>query len=266
MAKSKINVTSNKLDQAPKTRAAGYGKVVDSMRKEMTEAMNGVNVPNTILNKSDQAPKTRAAGYEERVLKPLQDEINKKMDTIYMHWNDSICDFINNFLGQESNEFILQSILNLSPWDSLSFEIKREKIEYKWWRKSIWHPAFMWNFDNFIHNFYWKSENWPLKPWEVSTAIVVKKDINDPKVREVHAEQLELPGKWAFLSQWIFFHNPNIEDEEFKEIVWTEHKKEEIKEQIEENINEEIELEEKEEKINEEKRESLGDKIMWWFK
>lgn len=142
----------------------------------------------------------------------------------------------------------------------------------------------MWNFDNFIHNFYWKSENWPLKPWEVSTAIVVKKDINDPKVREVHAEQLELPGKWAFLSQWIFFHNPNIEDEEFKEIVWTEYKKEEIKEQIKENINEEVELEEQEEKaeqnrwdkskeikfkerkVGESDKKSLWDTIKWRFK
>jgi hypothetical protein len=40
MRKSKINVISNKLDQAPKTRAAGYGKVVNLMRDEMTEAIN----------------------------------------------------------------------------------------------------------------------------------------------------------------------------------------------------------------------------------
>ena len=85
MPKRKINVVSNELDQAPKTRAAGYGKVVNSMRKEMTEAMNGVNKPNILSNKSDQAPKTRAAGYEENVLKPLQDEINKRMDMLFLN-------------------------------------------------------------------------------------------------------------------------------------------------------------------------------------
>jgi hypothetical protein len=42
MAKRKVNVLSNELDQAPKTRAAGYGKVVNSMRKEISEAMDRI--------------------------------------------------------------------------------------------------------------------------------------------------------------------------------------------------------------------------------
>jgi hypothetical protein len=84
MATPKVNVISNDLDQAPKTRAAGYGKVVDSMREEMTEAMNGVNVPNIISNESDQAPKTRAAGYERNVLAPLYDEIDNRMEMLFM--------------------------------------------------------------------------------------------------------------------------------------------------------------------------------------
>jgi hypothetical protein len=42
MAKRKINVVSNELDQAPKNRAAGYGKVVNSMRKEISEAMDRI--------------------------------------------------------------------------------------------------------------------------------------------------------------------------------------------------------------------------------
>jgi hypothetical protein len=85
MPKRKINVVSNELDQAQKTREAGYGKVVDSMRKEMTEAMNGVNKPNILSNKSDQAPKTRAAGYEENVLEPLQQEIDSRMNMLFMN-------------------------------------------------------------------------------------------------------------------------------------------------------------------------------------
>jgi hypothetical protein len=84
MPKRKIKVLSNERDEAPKTRAAGYGKVVDSMRKEMTEAMNGVNVPNIISNESDQAPKTRAAGYEQNVLAPLYDEIDNRMEMLFM--------------------------------------------------------------------------------------------------------------------------------------------------------------------------------------
>ena len=47
MAKRKVNVVSNELDQAPKTRAAGYGKVINSMRKEINEAMD-----RTLLNGS----------------------------------------------------------------------------------------------------------------------------------------------------------------------------------------------------------------------
>ena len=56
MAKRKVNVLSNELDQAPKTRAAGYGKVVNSMRKE----------------------------------------INETMDRIFMDWNDVLCDYMNH--------------------------------------------------------------------------------------------------------------------------------------------------------------------------
>ncbi|MBR7036431.1 hypothetical protein IKI14_00755 [bacterium] len=43
------------------------------------------NKPKILSNELDQSPKTRAAGYEENVLKPLQKEINEKMDTIFMH-------------------------------------------------------------------------------------------------------------------------------------------------------------------------------------
>jgi hypothetical protein len=42
MTKRKVNVVSNELDQAPKNRAAGYGKVVNSMRKEISEAMDRI--------------------------------------------------------------------------------------------------------------------------------------------------------------------------------------------------------------------------------
>lgn len=40
MTKRKVNVVSNELDQAQKNRAAGYNKVINLMRKEMTEAIN----------------------------------------------------------------------------------------------------------------------------------------------------------------------------------------------------------------------------------
>ena len=272
MPKRKINVVSNELDQAPKTRAAGYGKVVDSMRKEMTEAMNGVNKPNILSNKSDQAPKTRAAGYEENVLKPLQQEIDSRMNMLFMNWSDRICNYVNNFLNREENEFISNCIVDLKPWDSLAFEIKREKIKGSGgFQKAVWHPAFFWDFNDFLHNFYYNSEVWQLRPWEISTAIIVKKDENDPYLLNIHAEQLEYPGEWSLLMDWLFFYNPNVDNEEFNEIIWNTEdaeKKEEIKEQLKEHINEEVKLEDEEsksEKKNEEKKKSLGEAIKWWF-
>ena len=36
---------------------------------------------------------------------------------------------------------------------------------------------------------------------------------------EVHAEQLEYPPAWSFLSKGTFFHNPNVSDEKFQEII-----------------------------------------------
>ena len=89
------------------------------------------------------------------------------------------------------------------------------------------------------------------------------------------------------LMSGMFFHNPDVSDEKFKEIVWTEYKKQEIKDQIKENINEEIEIEEeekkgekkseqnkwdkskdvnfKERKVGEPEKKSIWDTIKWWF-
>jgi len=203
MARRKINVVSNKLDQAPKNRAAGYGKVVNSMRKEISEAM----------------------------------------DRIFLNGSDILADYMNH-----TNRLPIKQLLELEPGDHLSFEVKREKVEYNWFTQTVWHPAFLWDFNNFTHNCYWFEEEWSIKPWEKSLIIVVEKDAKDSKLWKIHAEQLEYPGEWTMLMSGMFFHNPNVSDEKFQKIVWTEYKKEELKDQIKENINEEIEIEEKEEK------------------
>lgn len=223
MATPKVNVTSNDLDQAPKTRAAGYGKVVDSMRKEMTEAMNGVNVPNIISNESDQAPKTRAAGYEQNVLEPLQNEIADRMDMLFMKWSELICDYVNKFVNTQVTRLICDQIMILEPGDSLSFEINRERKESTWWRDlAVWPLVSPLSYNENLRNFkkcYWKGEK-ELKEWEILTVIVVKKDVNDPYLLHIHAEQLEKPRKWAQLPERAeFFHNSNVSDDEFERII-----------------------------------------------
>ena len=209
MARRNINVVSNELDQAPKNRAAGYGKVVNSMRKEISEAM----------------------------------------DKIFLNGSDVIADYMNH-----TDRIPIKQLLELQPGDHLSFEVKREEIEYNWFTQTVWHPAFLWDFNNFTNNCYWFEEEWAIKPGQKSTIIVVEKGIKDPKSWKIHAEQLEYPGKWAMLMSGMFFHNPNVSDEKFQEIIWSGKNKEEIKEQLKENINEEIEIEEKEEKNAEEKK------------
>ena len=225
MTKRKVNVLSNELDQAPKTRAAGYGKVIDSMRKEINEAM----------------------------------------DRIFLNGNDVLANYMNH-----TDRIPIKQLLELQPGDHLSFEVKREKIEYNWFTQAVWHPAFLWDFNNFTNNCYWFEEDWAIKPGEKSLIIVVEKDAKDPKIWKIHAEQLEYPGKWAMLMSGMFFHNLNVSDEKFQEIIWSGKNKEEIKEQIKENINEEIEIEEKEEKNTEEKKDEskkwFGETIKWWFK
>ena len=225
MTKRKVNVLSNELDQAPKTRAAGYGKVIDSMRKEINEAM----------------------------------------DRIFLNGNDVLANYMNH-----TDRIPIKQLLELQPGDHLSFEVKREKIEYNWFTQAVWHPAFLWDFNDFTNNCYWFEEDWAIKPGEKSLIIVVEKDAKDPKIWKIHAEQLEYPGKWAMLMSGMFFHNLNVSDEKFQEIIWSGKNKEEIKEQIKENINEEIEIEEKEEKNTEEKKDEskkwFGETIKWWFK
>ena len=225
MTKRKVNVLSNELDQAPKTRAAGYGKVIDSMRKEINEAM----------------------------------------DRIFLNGNDVLANYMNH-----TDRIPIKQLLELQPGDHLSFEVKREKIEYNWFTQAVWHLAFLWDFNDFTNNCYWFEEDWAIKPGEKSLIIVVEKDAKDPKIWKIHAEQLEYPGKWAMLMSGMFFHNLNVSDEKFQEIIWSGKNKEEIKEQIKENINEEIEIEEKEEKNTEEKKEEskkwFGETIKWWFK
>ena len=145
MTKRKVNVLSNELDQAPKTRAAGYGKVIDSMRKEINEAM----------------------------------------DRIFLNGSDVIADYMNH-----TDRIPIKQLLELQPGDHLSFEVKREKVEPSGgFIETVWHPAFLWDFNNFTNNCYWFEEDWVIKPGEKSLIIVVEKDAKDPKSWKIHAEQ-----------------------------------------------------------------------------
>ena len=196
----------------------------------------------------------------------MRKEINEAMDKIFLNGSNVIAKYMNH-----TGKIPVKQLLELEPGGYLSFEVKREKTEPSGgFMPSVWHPAFLWDFNNFTNNCLMFEEEWPIKPWEKSLIIVVEKDAKDPKKWKVHAEQLEFPGKWAMLMQGMFFHNPNVNDETFQEIVWAEDKNEEIKEQIKENINEEIEIEEKEEKKTEEnsklQKKSLWNTIKWWFK
>jgi len=239
---------------------------------------------NVLSNELDQAPKTRAAGYEKKVLEPLKKDIEEAMDAIFLNWSEILW----NYMNDPKNRIPYKLLLELQPGDHLSFEVKREKIVPSGgFMQAVWHPAFLWDFNNFTNNCYWFEEDWAIKPGEKSTIIVVEKDAKDPKSWKVHAEQLEYPGKWAMLMQWMFFHNPDVSDEKFQEIMWIDKNKKEIKKQIKENINEEIEIEEEEEKeekkaeqnkwdksedvkfkerkVGEPNKKSLWDTIKWWF-
>ena len=234
----------------------------DKIRHDLVDNLNSIsdedimkmtgeieNKPKILSNELDQSPKTRAAGYEENVLKPLQKEINEKMDTIFMHWSDLICDYVNDFANEPNNRFILERISALKPWDSMTFEIKREKIKYSWRRKTVWDPIFPESINKYFHNFYSRTKTLP-EPWEVSSSIIIKKDENDPKLLEVHAEQFEYPGKWAFLSNGIFFHNPNVSDEDFQDII---------------TKNSDWEENSAEETAQDYKKETWNNKIKWWL-
>jgi len=213
MSKKKMNIISNKLDQAPKTKKAGYRKTIDAMKGEMVEALNSTNIPNIISNESDQAPKTRAAWYQ-KVLDELTPEINKAMEQIFMNGPDEIF----HYIDEHRNELPIYAIINLKPWEKVAFEIKREPIIYNWFTETVWHPAFAGDFPNFS---WFLTRNWEIKPWEKSLIIVVEASKNDEKFLNIHAEQLEIPWKNAMLMSWMFFHNPNVSGEKFNKIINT---------------------------------------------
>ena len=111
----------------------------------------------------------------------------------------------------------------LEPGDSLSFEINRERKESTWGRDlAVWPLVSPLSYNENLRNFkkcYWKGEK-ELKEWEILTVIVVKKDVNDPYLLHIHAEQLEKPRKWAQLPERAeFFHNSNVSDDEFERII-----------------------------------------------
>ena len=186
------------------------------------------NKPNILSNELDQAPKTQKAWYD-KVIKSLKDDILKAMEQIILQWNDTLCDYINN----NQNRIPVNEILALKAWESLAFEVKREKIENKWWFiQAVWHPAFLWQFHNFTENCYWFQKNWAIKPGEKSLIMVVEKDKKDDKILKLHAEQLEYPWPNTFVMKWMFFHNPDVSEERFNEILLKQEDKEE------KNVNE----------------------------
>jgi len=266
MTKRKVNVISNKLDQAPKTKAAGYGKVVNLMRKEIINSMNWLNKPNVISNDLDEAPKTRAAGYDKKVLEPIYKDIEEAMDRIILYWSDILADYMND----PKNRIPVQQLLQLAPGDSLSFEVKREKIEYNWWTETVWKHAFNWEFYNFIHNYYTLGEEWRLKPGQISTIIVVEKDTNDPRCWRIHSEQLEYPWEWSMIMPGMFFHDPDVSDDKFQKIIWfsqnEENEEHEENKEWNENSNDyPIGGTEIDESENKDDRKSWKDAIKWWL-
>lgn len=208
----KRNVLSNEFDQAPKTHDAWYWERVNEMRSDMIEAMNSVNIPNIHSNYLDQAPKTREAWYQ-KVLDSLSDEINECMDSYILRWNDTLC----NWMNDNQDNMPMKAILELKPWEKLSFEVKREKVGV-WIQVTAWHPAFAWDFPNFMHNLY--TREWPLEPWTKSLIIVVKKDNDDDKILNIHAEQLEYPWKNAMVMKWMYFFDEDVDPEKFRKITW----------------------------------------------
>lgn len=266
MPREDVNTTNNiinpksKKDSLSDEARKNLIEHLQSIPNEEFEAMEPVNVPNILDNELDQAPKTKEAGYEENVLRPLAKEIDERMDMFFMNWSDLICDYITDFVNKPENRFILDKISSLKPWDSMAFEIKREKVKDWWWRVAVWHPASPEDLNNYFHNFYSRNKN-PIERWEVSSAIIIKKDENDPKLIKVHAEQLEIPKKWAMLDFRVVnsFHNPDVSDEDFEEII-----KAESNEEAEDNEAKEQKNEVKKE-WKKEKNKSIKDKFKWRF-
>ena len=242
MAK-KVNVLSNTLDQAPKTKEAWYWKVVSAMKNDIAEAMSWTNRPKILDNDLDQAPKTRAAWYN-KVLEDLAPDIKVAMEGAIIRGSDVLAEY----MDQNREKIPLSAIINLKPWEKLSFEVKREKKQVRGFSEAVWHPAFLWDFNNF-NGFY--SRDGSIQPGETSLIIVVEADKKYPLVRDVHAEQLEFPPKNAMLMSWMFFHNPNVSDEKFKKIL--------------ENSKTEQKTEENEASENQEKKQSFKDKVKGMF-
>ena len=169
---------------------------------------------NVISNKLDQVPKTRKHGYW-KVVNSMRKEIAERLDAIIMRWDDEFWAWMN----ENRKDIPVLAILNLKPWECLAIEAKREEVKNEWWWiKAVWHPVF--HIPRAFNEYYTK--NWPLKKWMKSLVVVVEKDKDDPKVWNLHAEQLEIPWENSFTMEWMLFHNPDVKGQDFKEILWEE--------------------------------------------
>lgn len=218
MPEEDINKSTDILDKEDSTNE--YDEVVDSTKKNVKETME--DKTKNFSDKSNHAQKAKSTWHEKNVLKPLQNNNNEKMDIIFMNWSNLICNYVNDFINKPENKFILDQILALNPWDSMTFEIKKEKVKCEWWGKFVWDPISLKSPESFkaiceyFHNFCSKNKSFP-KPWEISSSIVIKKDKNNPKLLELHAEQFEYPDNWD--SGDIFFYNPDVNDKDFQDII-----------------------------------------------
>ena len=81
MPKSKTNVISNGL--TPKTGATGYGKVVDSMRKEIRN--NALNVNNSDTPESNNIVKTNIRRINQNEIKNIINIRKSKLAKAYLN-------------------------------------------------------------------------------------------------------------------------------------------------------------------------------------
>jgi len=181
-----------------------------------------MNKPNILSNDLDQVPKTRKRYPNELYADNLKQQIIQSFDTHKPLWE-------NDFLVEESDEKVLSRfeknqenlpipdiVQMLKDYNTVSCEVHRRKKEkITWFSKAIW-PAIPKDNIN-----VWKvlTRNSEELEGNILTYIIFQKMKNNPLTVKISAKQIEFPGEWVLLPEYIVFS---------KELAWEEFEKEHV--------------------------------------
>lgn len=183
-----------------------------------------MNRRNILDNKLDQAPKTKEAGYDKRLKDPiLAKEIEEAFDVPFFIGDSEIIDrFKENYDLFPISQI---NSLNPGKTLSFEIKREERPTHSKDWERAIGFPLPENEVYSKLGNTLTKNKEKHPEPWTISTYLIFSREIPKEKMEKnkdfsLKLIQVEVPSKNALIMPWLLFYK-ELKDDEAKKVLKT---------------------------------------------